>query len=206
MKTKSALIALACLAALPAWAVNKCTMADGKVVFQDAPCDTKAKREETVRSAPAVTGITKAGWIFERGADAMTGQVSCVALSPATYIAGRTHRDLTAVRVLVMAQQGGRFLAMVRIDGRRDGLFHNDLSGMGLKTDPGEFHDISVKVGQQLVGFTNSATVIDSMLLAKSMRLRLRFWPYDSLVDSPPISTAGITQAVAQAAECAKQA
>lgn len=38
----AALIALACAAAAPTWAVNKCTV-NGKVVYQDAPCaDAKA--------------------------------------------------------------------------------------------------------------------------------------------------------------------
>lgn len=36
----------------PVWAINKCTGADGKVVFQDAPCVQGAKTEElTVRPA-----------------------------------------------------------------------------------------------------------------------------------------------------------
>lgn len=32
-----------------AWAVNKCTAADGTVSFQDAPCPNAAKTQETVR-------------------------------------------------------------------------------------------------------------------------------------------------------------
>ncbi len=31
-------LAAALSAAVPAWAVNKCTGPDGKVMFQDAPC------------------------------------------------------------------------------------------------------------------------------------------------------------------------
>lgn len=33
-----ALIAIALLAALPAWAITKCVGADGRASFQDAPC------------------------------------------------------------------------------------------------------------------------------------------------------------------------
>ena len=40
----------ALLAAAPAWAINKCTGADGKVVFQDAPC---AGKGETLDVRPA---------------------------------------------------------------------------------------------------------------------------------------------------------
>jgi len=34
--------------AAPAWAINKCTAKDGKVVYQDAPCDN-ASRDERIK-------------------------------------------------------------------------------------------------------------------------------------------------------------
>lgn len=43
---------------MPAWAVNKCTGADGKVSLQDMPCDAKAKAAEKVKTwenAPVYT-------------------------------------------------------------------------------------------------------------------------------------------------------
>ncbi len=43
------LLSLACLAASPAWAVNKCTI-DGRTVFQDAACPGKGE-QLTVRPA-----------------------------------------------------------------------------------------------------------------------------------------------------------
>jgi len=39
----------------PAWAINKCTDADGKVSFQDAPC---AGEGEKIEVRPAVQGAT----------------------------------------------------------------------------------------------------------------------------------------------------
>lgn len=39
----------------PAWAINKCTDADGKVSFQDAPC---AGKGEKIEVRPAITGAT----------------------------------------------------------------------------------------------------------------------------------------------------
>jgi len=39
---KTTLLALACLAASPTWAVNKCTI-EGRVVFQDAACPGKGE-------------------------------------------------------------------------------------------------------------------------------------------------------------------
>lgn len=41
------LLTAAMLSTAPAWAVNKCTGTDGKVVFQDAPCTSE--KAETVR-------------------------------------------------------------------------------------------------------------------------------------------------------------
>ena len=45
------------LATSPAWAINKCTGADGKVVFQDAPC---AGKGETLDVRPASGHAPKA--------------------------------------------------------------------------------------------------------------------------------------------------
>lgn len=45
MKFRLLLIATL-LAASPAWAINKCTGADGKVAFQDAPCAGKGEKIE----------------------------------------------------------------------------------------------------------------------------------------------------------------
>ncbi|MBX3633741.1 MAG: DUF4124 domain-containing protein [Burkholderiaceae bacterium] len=39
----------------PAWAINKCTGADGKVSFQDAPC---AGQGEKIKVRPAMEGAT----------------------------------------------------------------------------------------------------------------------------------------------------
>lgn len=36
--------------AVPAWAVNKCTLADGRVVYQDAPCSNEAKTAQSVKT------------------------------------------------------------------------------------------------------------------------------------------------------------
>jgi hypothetical protein len=33
-----------------AWAVNKCTLADGRVVYQDAPCSNEAKTAQSVKT------------------------------------------------------------------------------------------------------------------------------------------------------------
>ena len=47
---KQVLVLAAAVLLTPAWAVNKCTGADGKVVFQDAPCSGKG---EEIQIKPA---------------------------------------------------------------------------------------------------------------------------------------------------------
>lgn len=56
------LIAAALLSALcaPAWAINKCTGADGKVAFQDAPCANTAKAE-TIKARGGNTVAAQGG-------------------------------------------------------------------------------------------------------------------------------------------------
>lgn len=50
MIKQSLLLALVCLT-LPAWAINKCTGADGRIVFQDMPCQGRGEKLN-IRSAP----------------------------------------------------------------------------------------------------------------------------------------------------------
>lgn len=197
-------LTVAALSALPAWAVNKCTGPEGTVIFQDALCSASAKKAETVRAAPAVTGKTRKEWVFQKGVDAMTGGVSCAAYSPIIYMQSQSSRDFQHLRVMVVAMPNDKFLAAVQILDHSSAIFHNQLDGMGLKTEPGTFHTLGIKGGQKLVGFNDNTAAIDALVLASNMRLRVRFWPYDRLVDSDAISTSGLRQAVISAARCAK--
>ena len=47
---RAALLTLVWLAVSPAWAVNKCTGPDGKVVYQDAMCGTSSTNAEKVKT------------------------------------------------------------------------------------------------------------------------------------------------------------
>lgn len=202
IKTLAALAAAVMVS--PAWAVNKCTGPDGAVMFQDAPCSASAKKAEAVRAAPAVTGKTRQEWVFQKGVDSMTGGVSCAAYSPIIYMSSQSSRDFQHLRVMVTAKPNDKFLAAVQILDHSSAIFHNQLDGMGLKTEPGAFYALGIKGGQKLVGFNDNTAAIDALVLASSIRLRVRFWPYDKLVDSDSISTIGLRQAVISAAHCAK--
>lgn len=58
------LITAALLAAIcaPSWAINKCTGADGKVAFQDAPCNGGKAEALTVRPAGGDAGTAPIDW------------------------------------------------------------------------------------------------------------------------------------------------
>lgn len=49
-----ALALVAAVTALPAHAVNKCTMPDGRVVYSDAPCAADTKQAQRVSAAPII--------------------------------------------------------------------------------------------------------------------------------------------------------
>ena len=59
MKPYPLIIALLAALCAPAWAINKCTGADGKVAFQDAPCIGKGEQLQ-VRPASGVEALQQA--------------------------------------------------------------------------------------------------------------------------------------------------
>ena len=53
--------------ALPAWAVNKCTGSDGKVIYQETACDNAQKTETvTIKPTAAPTSSEAYGAMLER--------------------------------------------------------------------------------------------------------------------------------------------
>ena len=73
----------------PAWAINKCTGADGKVVFQDTPCAGKGE-QLTVRPASGaapVSPVAASGLVPMTEAQRLEGQVS-------SSVRERRRRDL----------------------------------------------------------------------------------------------------------------
>lgn len=61
MKTALTLIFASLLATTPAWAVNKCTSAGGKVIYQDAPCEGGKGEALTIRPASGPGNALAAG-------------------------------------------------------------------------------------------------------------------------------------------------
>lgn len=184
--------------------LNKCTGPDGKVTYSDAPCSTSAKKADSVKVWDSnLSGRSQAGsWEFRRSKDDMTGQLSCMVISPVTSPdpKGRDFKFLPAHLVIVVTPEKDVF--GVRTSTDKD-LFHNDLSGMGVKLDNAAFTPLDIKGGQHVVCSTQGPKILEALPKAKSIRLRLRFWPYDTLYDTLPINAAGFNSAHNQAKQCA---
>jgi hypothetical protein len=84
-------------------------------------------------------------------------------------------------------------------------LFHTDLSSMGAKIDANEFLPITRSINQHAVRLSSVAQgqLIGQLEGARSIKLRLRFWPYNTLRDSDALSTDGMKQRLAVAQACA---
>lgn len=188
----------------PAAAINKCTLPGGKVVFQDAPCDTSAHKSETVKTWDNnLTDRSRSGsWRFLRDIDDMTGRRGCLVLSPLTSPDPTRGGDkFITSRIVVVVRADGETFA-VRTGTDKD-LFHNDLGGMGVKLNNTGFIPLDVKVGSHVVTSNQGSAVIAALPTAREARLRLRFWPYDTLYDTMTIDMSGFRQAYASAKQCA---
>jgi hypothetical protein len=204
--TQVAAIAAMAFAMSPTWAINKCTGPGGAVVYQDAPCTPTASRSETVKSAAAMNAPPSKGWAYHRSVDNMTGSVTCFAESPVTYMQYAPARlDLAPVVMQVEILPGERVsVRVVAVGGAAPG-FHADRSGMGVKAEPGGFYTVGIRGGQKVAGADDSGALTEALLSSQSIRIRAKFWPYDTLRDSPEIPMMGFKQAVAQAGVCAGQ-
>lgn len=203
MAPRLAIAAAAAIGCGSASAINKCTMADGKPVFQDAPCPVSSQKSETVKTWDSnLSGRSRGEWSFVRNTDDMTGKQACLVLSPLTSPDPQRGGDkfIPARIVVVVGSNGSTF--GVRTGTDKD-LFHNDLGGMGIKTNNAEFMPLDIKAGQHVVASSQGASIIEAMSGATSARLRLRFWPYDTLYDTMTIDFAGYRQAFASAKQCA---
>lgn len=195
--------ALAWLAPGSAQAVNKCTGADGQVAYQDAPCPISAKSSQEVKIRQNSIGTSDGSWRFERKKDALTGEIACFAMSPITTPKSPTVERFIPVHMIVLATPNSDVIALRTSDDSN--LFHNDLQGMGVKTDNGPFIPFTVKSGSHVVGFGDGSAVIEALSKSNNLVVRARFWPYEKLHDMRPISSTGFDSALKQARACASR-
>lgn len=152
-----------------------------------------------------VSAMAQSGWTFERRTDNMTGAIDCAAISPVEYLQTGAGQQTAPVRLVIRLAGANKVLASIRVDTTSRGLLHPNASGSGVKVEPGAFHATSARAAQTEVHLANSSQAVDELLLGKTARLRVKFWPYDRLVDSEPISLRGLPQAVLKVAECAQR-
>jgi hypothetical protein len=197
-------LTLAMLSA-PAWAVNKCTMPDGRVVYQEASCGSDAKSVGEVKTWENSGGPGSSGsWRFERSKDELKGSVRCFVMSP--EVGGFNGRidssNYVGLRAVVLVEAADTTFAL-RSAGESTS-FHNDLAGMGVKSDVGAFTPLVVRAGGRTLAVVNSPAMVTELEKARSLRVRVRFWPYETLHDLDPIPMAGFRQAMKQARACAE--
>ena len=198
LATAIALVAL-CAGAMPAWAVNKCTGTDGKVSFQDAPCQSTSKSEK-LRGDARPGG---ASWQFARTKDEMTGEITCFAVSPTVYVFSLKENPIVRLHVTMRKD----IVSLSVQSPMATASFHNDVSGMGIRVGGKQFIPVNRKSSSTALGFQpqEEALVMEQMSSGSTLKLRVRFWPWDSLGDSEEITLAGYKQALALAQDCAKK-
>lgn len=204
MRTTLLIVTAALLAASPAWAINKCTGPDGKVTYQEIACPTDAKADQKVKTWQNSSGNEPGSWKFVRKLDDMTGKVACMAMSPITSPKTPAPNKFIPVHMVVAVTAESELIGLRTSD--NSNLFHNDLSGMGVKTDSGPFIPLSIKAGSHVVGVSNSEALIGALSSSRQLLVRARFWPFEQLYDMEPISSAGFASAINQARTCAGRA
>ncbi|GKT22570.1 hypothetical protein [Acidovorax sp. SUPP3334] len=198
---KHAAVVLAALVVAPVWAINKCTGQDGKVTYQEASCPSSATANKELKIQSSGAESRSSSWSFERKNDEMTGKVSCLAMSPISFPKAPSAPRFIPVHMVVAVTPKSELIGLRTSD--NSNLFHNDLNGMGVKTDNGPFIPMSVKAGSHVVGFSDSAALIDAVSNSKYLMVRARFWPFEQLYDMAPIPSNGFSSALKQARECA---
>lgn len=204
----SFLAAALSLVCLPASAVNKCTGPDGKISYQESPCGSSSK-STTVEIQPGPAELAKQ-WKFSRQRDDMTGREVCFATSPEVLMnvsRGMYSYATVFVQFSVLPNFGGMAMTVRSRQGEASGLFHTNIDGLGVKVDGGPFVPLTEKVSSNVLSFGEKLPkdLISAMQESQSIRLRLRFWPYDQLQDSQPIGLMGFKKAMLAAMGCASK-
>lgn len=198
------------LASSPVWAINKCRLADGQLVYQEAACPTAAKESSTVKTWGAGSGIGYSGrsgrWEFVHRKDEMTGRVSCAAWSDAESFFAQpgaiAHQRLVSVQVVVLFEAKAETFAL-RLDDERD-RFDRNVSGMGVKTSTGGFVPLS-EASSTVATVANSAGILAEMEKSGNLQARVRIWPWDRLHDVRPFKMTGFQEAMKKGRSCAER-
>lgn len=199
MKTVAVAVALL-VATTAAHALNKCVSSDGKVTYQETYCSNETTSNE-VKIWGNSSNSEFSQWRFEKSFDQMKGKTSCFIRSPiATPKPGSAQKFLPIHAMIIVTSDTEEFALRTSSN---DELFHNELRGMGVKTNRGTFIPITIKASSHVVGVNNSLELIKELEGSSNLSIRVRFWPHDQLYDMTPLTTAGLRTALKQARSCA---
>lgn len=188
-----------------AGSIHKCTDTNGRVTFQERPCASVDVKSEVVVSdrqqpAQASRGLS-IKWKFEDSVDGMTGLRSCSMVADSFFIGTSGNQIVSVYPAIVSA--AGEFAVAFKVSGQRT-LVHNNINGLGLRVGEADFQPFTQRYGQSAVGFdpASSRAVIVQLKESDTLRVRMRFWPYDQTHDSQPVRHTGFGVAYNQMLSC----
>ena len=188
-----------------AHAINKCVGRDSSVIYQEAPCPDGMIASQSLKTANDRPKRV-AEWSFARASDSMTGRTVCGLRSPAVsiFISGPSGSSKIVHVLATVIVDSGDDVVLFSTESEGDTL-HSDVRGTGVKLEPGTFFPFTERAGLQTVGVSSDSQIklVSAMQAASSIRLRLRFWPYDRLYDTEAMTLAGFETSLAKARSCA---
>lgn len=190
----------------PAYSINKCTDAQGRITYQEQACNKESSA--TTVDVPAVPIDATAQWRFAKERDSMTGEVTCFAISPVSYTNwGRGMITHSVVFMQVAIPKGGSNMAVTvrSYDTDNGSLFHINTDGQGIKVEGGPFYPLREKSGSHalVVSSDSVPALFGAFEKSQSFKLRLRFWPYEALHDTQPIPLSNFKRSTLSAMKCA---
>jgi len=195
-----------------AFAIYKCEDNSGKITYKEAPCGNEQKSENIKIANPSTNIIQSTNnnnqWRFSKEKDPMTGETTCFALSPTAYLVwGRGYHNSAQV-YLQIAVPVGKISGILTVRNRTsEQSFHNKLDGMGIKIGDQPFTPLTRRFSTNALGFPTGlpSEILGQFEKSNSFRMRLRFWPYEDLLDTEKISLVGVKDTVLRAMACATE-
>jgi len=185
-------------------AVYKCTSESGAVSFQGMPCAKQEKAEEIKVNVSSSNRIEE--WELITRIDRIKKEKNCVIQSPTAYL-GRQSGDFLFARVRTVLDADGKYVVGIYSDesfGKDGNIFHNDISGLGIRVDDNDFVPVSVNANQHVLAFDHEASdaLVHEFENGKKMSFRVRYWPYDETFDGVDVPLDTFPRALRQLKEC----
>lgn len=188
---------------LAAQPIYKCVAQNGTTIFSKEPCGPDAKPVDV----PMPHSESATQWTFVKFVDDMTNNTVCAADSPSAYLGndGSTIFHLAKLRVLDI---GGTFGVTIEASelstNAHQQSLHNDLSNTGVKVGD-KFFPTSRKLNDKMaiVSEGDAGEMVELLEQGQSFRIRLRYWPYDTVFDNKvAVAQSGLGKVLDQVRDC----